>query len=260
MSIVACVNVHDAVVFGSDSIATISQADQEGNVTAVQSYQHAQKLHKLSDQIAVATWGAGNIGSRSLATVIAQYARKNGADISNQPVAQIATALLNHLRSNYETVFGSSNGPPLGAMIGGYSPDSELAEILEFTLPTSNAEPARVRNMDEFGASWRGASFPFSRLYTGIDPRMKSAILDNVGEHRSAVDSILAQFKSPFVFDGMPVQEAIDFVVFVLQTTINMAKFEIGLQSCGGPLWVSVITKDKFQWIRKPCLAVREAS
>ena len=260
MSIVACVNVHDAIVFGSDSMTTISRTDKDGKTTAIQSYQHAQKLHKLSDQIAVATWGAGNIGSRSIGNIIAQFARQNDDAIREQSVKATATELLSHIRRIYDNESGSGRGPILGAMVGGYSPNSELAEILEFKLPASNSTPQRVREMDEFGASWRGVSGPFSRLYAGFDPRMLKLILDSVGEHGDKVRSISEKFKSPFVFDGMPIQEAIDFVVFVLQTTTNVAKFEMGLSSCGGPLWVSVIAKDGFKWICKPSLTVKEAS
>ena len=145
-------------------------------------------------------------------------------------------------------------------MVGGYSPNSELPEILEFTVP-NNDRPIRLRAEDEFGASWRGVSVPFSRLVVGIDPFLRSQILselDTDPERRSRIESILEGRRSPFVFDGMPIQEAIDFVVFILQTTINVCKFETGLQTCGGPLWVSAITKDGFKWIREPSLEVGE--
>ncbi len=59
------------------------------------------------------------------------------------------------------------------------------------------------------------------------------------------------------MFENMPLHDAIDFAAFILQTTINMARFEIGTPSCGGPKWIAVIVRETgFTWIEKPKLEV----
>ena len=259
MSIVACINVHDAVVFGADSITTITGTNEDGALSVLKSYRHAQKLYQMSDQLAAATWGSGNIGGRSIRSFVAEYARS--LDENNPAeVSAVAQGLLGHIREAYVDHYGAQTSSEIGVMVGGYSPGSELPEILEFTVPNNQA-PLHVRADANFGASWRGVPGPFARLATGIDPRLRSRILgefDADPERRSNVEAMLASYPLPLVFDGMPIQEAVDFVVFVLQTTINVCKFEAGQQACGGPLWVAAITKDEFQWIRKPSLGVGE--
>ena len=253
MSIVACVNVHDAVVFGSDSITTITGVDAQGTVVTVKSYRHAQKLYQLSEHVAVATWGAGNIGPRSIKSFVEEFGRGLTMD-DQKPVRDVAEALLTHTRDAYLEHYDGQTPTEIGFMVGGYSPDVALAEVLEFTLPNS-VSPQSVRADDQFGASWRGVAVPFARLCNGIDPQVASDIHSELEqaeaspELRSRIASAMQGRSSPFVFDGMPIQEAVDFVAFILQTTINAAKFEAGLQSCGGPLWVSAITKDGFQWV-----------
>ena len=55
------------------------------------------------------------------------------------------------------------------------------------------------------------------------------------------------------VFDGMPVQDAINFAVWILDTTIGWATFAVGTPSCGGPLQVATILADAgFAWIARP--------
>jgi hypothetical protein len=60
-------------------------------------------------------------------------------------------------------------------------------------------------------------------------------------------------------FDGMPIQDAIDFCLFIIRTTIGASRFEVGVPSCGGPIHVAVITKsDNFKWINRPEYTVNE--
>jgi hypothetical protein len=55
----------------------------------------------------------------------------------------------------------------------------------------------------------------------------------------------------------MPVQDAIDFAVFILNTTIGYTTFIPGVPSCGGPLQVAAILPDEgFVWISRPELQV----
>ena len=85
------------------------------------------------------------------------------------------------------------------------------------------------------------------RLYRGVDPRLVGTLTS-----KGITEKELEKFRSPIVFDGMPIQDAIDFSVFILQTTVNMARFEAGASSCGGPLWGAVITPSGFEWMQRP--------
>lgn len=247
MSIVASTLVHDGLVLGADSMVQITGRDDTGKIAMVQSYQHAQKLYKVSSRIGAATWGIGNVGPRSVGSFIDDYAR--GLGQRELTVEKVTRGLLETLEEVYKKEFGGvdqTTWPRLGVFVGGYSSGNPLAEEWEFDIPTQN-KPVRVRTPETFGASWRGVVDPFTRLYRGIDPRIKAGLLAK-GIKEEELDQLTARF----IFDGMPIQEAIDFVVFVLNTTVNVSKFEVGISSCGGPLWVSLITRDGFEWIHRP--------
>ena len=252
MSIVASTLVHDGLVMGTDSMVQITGLDSEKGIAVIQSYQHAQKLYRFSSMIGVATWGIGNVGPRSVGSFIAGYARSSSEE--EHTVESVAQGLIRTFQDVYKEEFKGFEQeklPRLGALVGGYSPDDPLAEEWEFVIP-HDTTPRRVREPKAFGASWRGIVGPFTRVYRGIDPHIRQHFLK-----KGITEEELDQLTAPFVFDGMPIQEAIDFVVFILQTTINVAKFEAGASSCGGPLWVALITRDKFQWVQSPKWRIR---
>lgn len=249
MSIVVSVKVHDGIVLGAESMTQIFGSDAQGTVGVVKTYENAQKLYQVGElPMGVMAYGIGNIGPRSIGSFISEFSRKVG-DIKK--VEDVAKELSGFLKKVHEEGFKDlrpEQRPDLGVFIGGYSEGEPLAEEWEFNVPRAET-PKRVRPLAQFGASWRGVSIPFTRLYRGIDPRLEDELI-KAGVKKEILDKFAP---APIVFDGMPVQEAIDFAVFILQTTINMAKFEIGPPSCGGPLWVAVISPlTKFQLVQRP--------
>lgn len=252
MSIIASVTVHDAIVIGADSQTTLVGSTPDGQSNVMKTFQHAQKLHQIGN-VGVGAWGDGNIGTRSVGSVIGEFSHDN-KDLSSSPVEEVATELSGHLNRLADSV--RESGLPqtqLGAIVGGYSPDHELAETWEIRVPDDDDYPDRICAPSEFGANWHGVPSPFSRLAIGIDPGLEAdlrAIAGNPGvEWGQAIDG--ARFN--FIFDGMPVQDAVDLTAFILRTTIGAARFEVGSQSCGGPLWIAVITKrGGFKWIERP--------
>ena len=237
-------------------MTTISRLGENGSVQPIKSYEHAQKLHELSDHIAVATWGTGNLGTRSVRSFIAEYARELQLKGVEQKVRDAAAGLLEFLNTAYKECW-PEHGPAMGVMVCGYSPGNELPETWEFNPEILDLKPLRgSSDSGMFGASWRGVGNPFTRLYVGVDPKLHAELLSLLGKETLA--KLISKVKIPFVLDGMPIQEAVDFVTFILQTTVNTAKFSPGVQSCGGPLWVATITKDSgFSWVQRPELRVR---
>lgn len=250
MSIVASVAVHDALVLGAESMVQIWGKGEQGQSGVIKTYENAQKLFRLGNHnIGVMTYGIGNIGSRSIGSYLSEFAQKHATNV----VKDNADNLLKFLKEKYDEHHkGTEEGqlPALGIMIGGYGPDQHLPESWEFVIPAATA-PKLVRERHNFGSSWRGVSAPFSRLFNGFDPRLRQD-LQGAGLAPEKIGEVIGKYRMPVVFDGMPVQEAIDFVVFILETTIGMAKFEVGPPSCGGPLWIAVVRWDSFTWVRKP--------
>jgi len=250
MTICASVKVRDGLALGTDSMTQIWGQDAAGNRSIVKTYSNARKLFRVGQlKLGIMTYGIGNLGPRSIQGLVRDF------DPQALDVQGVTQELYQFFSTAYEDHFGASREAPLGFFVAGYSLNNPFAEQWEFLLPRDQ-EIRQVRPLDDFGGNWRGVEIPFTRLYHGFDPRMIGK-LKQLGVQQEVIDQAIMQWQSPVVYDAMPVQDAIHFVVFILQTTIGMATFEVGAPSCGGPLQIAVVLPDKgFKWISRPSLAV----
>jgi hypothetical protein len=199
------------------------------------------------------SYGIGNIGKRSVQGFMRDFS-PGGANT----VKGVTDSLYEYIKTAYDTEFHelpSEQKPILGFYVAGYLQNQPFAEEWEFLIP-KDMEPREVRDEDEFGASWRGIDRPFTRLYYGFDSMIRG-MLRELGLDDETIRNLLDGFQASLVFDGMPVQDAINFATFILRTTIGMSTFEAGPPACGGPLQVAVILPDMtFQWVSEQTFKV----
>lgn len=249
MTICASVKVRDGLVLGTDSMTQIwGQNEQTGQRLPIKNYANARKLFRIAGlNIGAMTYGIGNLGPRS----VYGFVREFSSDYTGKPDVQSVTqALYEFISTAYREQFADTGSPVLGFFIAGYSPSAAFPEEWEFQLP-KDEEAHQVRPTEQFGASWRGTSIPFTRLHFGFDPRAMEELKQMEVEER--VFEVLKKYASPIVYDGMPVQDAINFAVFILQTTIGLSTFELGTPSCGGPLQVAMVLPETgFEWVKEP--------
>jgi hypothetical protein len=225
-----------------------------GAPTVLKSYSNARKLFQVSDlPIAVMSYGAGNIGPRSIQGLMIDF--KPSPNLRD--VKGVADELFKYIKPIYDTEFGKLSEKPLsGFYIAGYSPNSPFADEWEFLLPRET-KTIKVPRPSIFGSSWRGIDIPFLRLAKGYDPRIMER-LKAAGVSQTQLDAATNGLEMAVVLDAMPLQDAINYAAFILRTTIGMATFEAGAPSCGGPLQVAIILRDKgFEWIENPKLEVQ---
>ncbi len=259
MTICVCVKARDGVVLGTDSMTQVHLKTPDGQLGVAKTYSNARKLFELKGQrVGVMTYGAGNLGPRTIFGLVLDFSR----DASEKSVEVLANNLYAFIEPKYrESVKDVPEGqrPGLGFYMAGYSGTEALAEEWEFVFPRDKG-PMKVRPEGAFGASWRGVEMPFTRLHFGFDPRMPD-LLHNAGVSDEVLAPIFKEtaFRSPVAFEGMPIQDAINFAVYVLRTTIGFTSFELGPSSCGGPLQIATITHHGgFEWVREPKYRIEE--
>lgn len=113
----------------------------------------------------------------------------------------------------------------------------------------------------EYGANWIGQTDVVTRIVKGFDPRIFNTIF--VGEAiqqkgQPEIEKQLNSMEYAINWGAMPLQDAIDFSVLVIQTTSAIQRFSDGVLAdpgdvpgVGGPIDVLVITPDKAEWIQK---------
>jgi len=261
MTIIASIKAKDGIVLATDSMTQLI-ASKNGTVRIVKTYCNAKKLFRIKElNIGVMSYGLGNIGARSIENLLLEFSRELDKHVKEPyTVEGVSSGLLKFVKQIYDIAFKNVTVPErqahlvLGFFIGGYSAGEFLAEEYEFELPDATGV-TQVRKAELCGSSWRGIKVPFGRLYNGFDPRIAGA-LKEAGVPEETIKNVLdvKKWRLSVAYDGMPVQDAINFAVYLLETTIGAVTFERNPSpSCGGPLQVAVILPDKgWQWVNEP--------
>lgn len=255
MTIVTCVKVRDGLVLGTDSMAHIQRGGR-----FVRSYQHATKLFQVGDlPIGVMTYGLGNVGHRSIESLMREFGER--LKPSQQAVAVVSKALYEFMKGYYDELLAAwpeEDDTPanLGFLIAGYSPHQVFAEVQEFEFPEDEG-PRVTMEHETLGASWRGVEAPFFRLAMGYGFMVRHR-LEGAGLEEKVAGELLDDLEIDVVFDGMPVQDAVEYATFILDTTIGYTTFSMELSPCGGPLQVATILPDRtFKWLARPELHMK---
>jgi hypothetical protein len=232
-------------------MAQVWMQTETGQIGVAKTYSNAKKLFQIGNlPIGVMSYGAANIGDRSIEGLVREFRTPRAK------VQTIAESFFEFVQDAYMQAYGGrppEQQPPAGFFIAGYSAKSPFAEEWEFVLPR-DTQVGEVRPKTEFGASWRGFVIPFTRLYYGFDPQMMQwfedvGVLEEV--RRGLFDE--KRYRTHVPYHAMPVQDAINFAEFVLQTTIGYSSIQVGPPTCGGPLQVSVILPESgFEWVSRP--------
>lgn len=255
MTIVTCVKVRDGLVLGTDSMAHI----QRGGLF-VRSYRNATKLFQVGDlPMGVTSYGLGNLGHRSIESLMREFGEK--LKPTQKSVDAVGKELFKFMKKHYvaqEKSLGEDEElPPLGFLLAGYSDGEVFAEVREFQLP-GDSKPSTTMETEALGASWRGVDAPFFRLAMGYGFLVRQR-LEAAGVEEKVAGELLDDLQIDVAFDGMPVQDAVDYATFILETTIGYTTFSMELSPCGGPLQVATILPDRtFNWLARPEVRMKE--
>jgi len=279
MSICVSVKVGEGLVFAADSAITLTapvEGAAEGTVQIQQIYAHGNKISQVgSYPMGVATWGQGAVGDRTVSSLFAEFSEKEAATYreagGTEPdwtVERVAGRLYGFVKGRYETAFAgmgvevpSEEGPPLGLLIGGYGATDYLPSHFAGLLPiNSEPGPARVPDPASFGANWYGATDAILRLYKGFSPEIPQRLLA-LGLDQKQAEDALSGLEYPVAYDSMPLQDAVDFAMYLVSVVIGRFHFVAHPAICGGEIDVAVMTPQprEFTWIQRKDLRARSA-
>jgi hypothetical protein len=149
--------------------------------------------------------------------------------------------------------------PTLGVVIGGYSRGEFFSDEFEMRLPWSSPDEvwpdAGAPQTELFGVRWWGQTAPIERLYLGCDYRGFVEWCRSKGVPEEEIAGLYSELRErvawPVIYEGMPLQDAIDLAVFLVNVTIGHSRFAVGPPVCGGEIDVATITSAGFQWISR---------
>jgi hypothetical protein len=274
-----CVSVLSAegLVFAADSVVTLTGIlqDDKGNrqVSVIQTFNYANKVTHLKDYpIGVMAWGLASFGDRSIQSLIMEfeYGYPSMAANSQYTVKKVAQDLVDFIKKRYEDYFKTAPEPLpppehriLGMLIGGFSSKSFYAEQYQYEFPTSTElrepRPRKPDGTPTFGASWFGMTDALVRLIKGFDLSSLQELI-NRGVDKVVIQKWIDDQVSdlPLIFDGMPLQDAIDFAEYCVQVTIGRFRFSPGIAACGGDIDIAVMRPSSFTWAKRKQWSIKD--
>lgn len=266
MTIAISMKVNDGIVLSADSAATIMGRDLSGREGVINIYDNANKIFNLRKGLPIGaiTWGSGSIGQASISTLAKDFRKLITEDVkwkidnNNYTIEDIAKKLKKFMfEDNYVNAFKDwKRKPDLGFMIVGYSSSESLAEEWKIDIINGKCNgPYLRRPKDAIGMTWNGEPEVITRLYFGFGNGLENVLVE-AGLEETKRNEILELCKNklsiPLVVPPMPIQDAIDLAIFLVETTIRFSEFKPGAPTVGGPIEVAAITKHEgFKWVKR---------
>ena len=272
MTICVSVRIPEAVVLAADSMVSLEGTIPipQGQQTAIiQTFEFANKVTQIKDYpIGVMTWGIASISNRSIQSIIMEFEHSYPClkDNANYTIKEIADKLLNdYIKKKYISTYQAGTKQPiLGIYVGGYSSGQFFSDQYSYELPKdADWKPIRPNNPDgspsSFGANWFGLYDALTRLINGYDPNSLNELVKR-GVDKAIIQKWVADHVAelPLVFDGMPIQDAIDFANYAVQVVIGRFRFGLGAPVCGGDVDIAVVTPNSFQWAQRKRWSIKE--
>ena len=267
MTVGVAVKVYDGIVLAADSATTITLPSPLG----YQVYNSANKVFHLhrSLPIGAMTWGLGNVGTASIATLAKDLRRRlMGHDSAhrwklggNYTIEAVANRLIDMVYDElYEpTLRGQAVGSEhiLGFLVAGYSAGESDSEAWLVQLEDPAVRPTPVLQAPRHESGWMTFAQPeaTSRLFKGHDPNILDALtLDLTPAELAKVKVVLDRGdmeRTPMIA-AMPFADAISLARYMVDTTVGYSKFVLGPDTVGGQVEIAGITRHEgFKWISR---------
>ena len=263
MTICVAVSVGEGLVMAADSATTLEgelQTPTGKQHSVLKTFIYGNKLTQIKDYpIGIMSWGLASIEDRTILSLIMEF-EHSYPDMKLNPgytVRSVADDFLKFFEPKYKNYCQSvGTNPTLGLYIGGYSASQFFSEAFHVEWPaTPRWTVVRLQQANgrpNFGANWFGQKRALTRLVLGYDLEQLEDLLKRGVNKKTIEDSINSQVAHmPLVFDGMPIQDAIDFAAYATAVTIGWFRFAIGASLCGGDVDIAVITPSGFHWAQR---------
>lgn len=270
MTIAISLKVHDGVVLAADSASTLFGPDLSGNIVVVNVYNTASKVFNLYKGLPIGciTWGSGSIGHASISTLVKDLRKRfMGKDLKhpdweiNHDKYTIEEIAKNTRKFFFEELYvpqfkDAQQKPVLGFIVAGYSAGEDLAEEWRIRIEKGDcSEPELIRPKNVTGITWSGEPEAITRIVFGHGTVLPQVLKElGVPEEQigPAMKQIQARLLVPLAPAPMPIQDAIDLAIFLVDATIMFSRFAPGAPTVGGPVEVAAITKHEgFKWVRR---------
>lgn len=262
MTIVVALKVGDGLVLGADSASTLFTGAEYHN-----SYFNTEKLIRVDGlPVGALTFGLGALKNRSvssLANELKQRIRSEDPawkiDPANFTLDEVVDRFKRYYYDElYVAEYGIAEGGAqedlgavMGFFVGGFASENDSSEVWRILLTRRGCEVAKLIDAETpWDCVWEGAREPIQRVLFGYSNQIMQRLLD-AGVEQEAADRLLASME-PLINGAMPIQDAVDFVDYLIGVTCGYVRFAPGHMTVAKPIDLAAITKSNgFKWISR---------
>jgi 20S proteasome alpha/beta subunit len=253
MSLTISLRVPDGIVLAADSLLTIQTQSPpkeefvrcpkcEGRIpyariappppVPVSISPYGQKLFCIRDDVGIASFGIGFLTGRTIQNHIKEFERTQ--IYGEESIEEIANKIEEYFRKELTKEVGDlknipDNEYPIGLQVSGYDEDDvKIGKTFLVKIgKQSDIEPVHSKG---YGCTFGGDGKVIQKLWKE-DPNIPIAMPN---------------------FHLLTLQDAIDYAIFLMQTTIQFQRFAAMIPTCGGDIDIAIITyPEGFVWIER---------
>jgi len=261
MTIVVSAKVPEGVVLAADGAATF--LDDSGH-TPVKLHNRAHRIFDLVKvwPIGAMAYGVGGIGSATVKALTNDLQRKltsdpdYALDSGGYTVEEVASKAREFIFDDLYLKTYPSPMPSflMGYRVCGYSANSSLPEIWEFTIHGDSCiGPYEIQSPAEMGVRWAGENKVLDRLLLGATGGVKEMMVARGFSERQVEDTylgIIDNFRGACALPAMSIKEAIEISKSLVEFSTKVANSNVRPAATKESTEIAAITKDGgFQWI-----------
>lgn len=228
MALVVTVYVPGGIVMAADSrMSVLRTEEREENEAKLRVQQqlvmsdNAYLIVRLRRAgVGISVYDAAMIDNQPVESHVRRFEEE--AIEPDDDVETVAEKFLTHISSNFP-------GVNLGFHVAGYITRDEISEPFVLVAHTTKEPTIRRVNATQEG-----------NIQYGIT---------RAGD--TTVANRLIDVKQLPLFNAMPLQDAVDYAIHLIRTTIDTMRFEPRFPSVGGAIDVLVVTPDGTQWVQR---------
>lgn len=232
MSFIITINVREGIVMASDSRLTLSTTKQAGqnqiHQLAVGQSDSNYKTFLTPQKFGISICGQAEINRVPIAGYVESFIREKLKE--DTKIDEVGNLILEHFR-NFTPI------PKTQFHVAGYKVN--LSDEQHVWLVDIEKNQTNRVNVNVQGATWGGEGDILARLLN------RAMSLDNNG--KPIIE--LPHFGIPYEF--FTLQDAIDFCIFAVRSTIDAIRFQPRPKTVGGPIDVLVIKPENAFWIQR---------
>lgn len=241
MSFVITLHIPEGIVMASDSrqSVTIEGKTRDGEAlpkVETPSSDHVYKIFLLKEQqTGIATFGKSVLGNNTVESHVKRFTEEGLVD--EDDVATIPEKLLDFMAERFpqaDTAFH----------VAGFRKEDKVSVPYVFACHVARGEIKRVNTSQDGERLQYGASF-------GGQMDVVAAILMPPGQATDKEGAVKKMRQYPIIWEGMTLQDAIDFSIYAVRTTIDTMRFQARPKNVGGPIDVLLLTPSHAAWIQR---------